>query len=87
MVVHIREAGEGERVVGADRGAQLREVDVGGGVFAFVLGLGVDHQAVGAVGDRLGADPRLGRGRVAVDELPGADLEPAVVQRGDQRSG
>ena len=83
MVVHIREAGEGEREAGADRGAEAADVEVGGGVPAFVLGLGVDHQAVGARFDRARPDPRLGGRLVAVDELPGADLQPGPVQFGN----
>jgi hypothetical protein len=35
-------------------------------------------------GDRFRADPRLGHRRVAVDELPGADFQPAAVQFVDQ---
>ena len=51
---------------------------------AFVLGLGVDHQAVGAVGDRLRAERRLA-GRVgAVHVLPGAHFQPVGVQFRDE---
>ena len=53
MVGDVREGGEPERVGGADLRAQVGDVGLGRRVVAFVLGLGVDHQAVGAVGDRL----------------------------------
>ncbi len=81
VVVDVGEAGEGDREGFADARPQGADVEVGGGVLAFVVALGVDHQAVGALLHRGGADAGLGDGRVAVDELPGADVEPATVQR------
>ena len=48
VVVDVGEAGEADRVVGPDPGAQAAQVGLGRGVPALVVGLGVDHQAVGA---------------------------------------
>jgi hypothetical protein len=87
VVVDVGEAGEGEREGFADGGPQGADVAVGGGVLAFVLALGVDHQAVGALFDRGGADPGLGGGAVAVDVLPGADVEPATMEGLHQAGG
>ncbi len=84
VVADVREGGEPQRVVGPDLGAQVVDVGLRGGVVAFVLGLGVDHQAVGAVGHRLGAEFGLA-GRVgAVDVLPGAHFQAVGVQFGHQ---
>ena len=84
VVGDVGEGGEAQRVVGAHFGAQVGDVGLRGGVVAFVLGLGVDHQAVGAVGHGLGAEFGLA-GRVgAVDVLPGARLQAVGVQFGHQ---
>ena len=64
------------------RGAQLAHVEVGGRVVAFVLGLGVDHEAVGTATFGDGRDLRLADRVVAVDVLPAADLEPGPVEDG-----
>ena len=85
VVVDVGEAGQRERVFGADPGAQGADVAVGRGVLALVVALGVDHQAVGAARDRGGADLGLGDRAVAVDELPGADVDPRLVERFDHR--
>ena len=48
--------GERDRIAGADQAPQPLHVRLRGDVAALVLGLGVDHQAVGAVVDGLGAE-------------------------------
>ena len=66
---------EPDRVRRPDRGPQREHVLLGGGVLALVLRLGVDHEAVGAVGDRVRAQAGLGERVVAVDELPRAGAD------------
>ncbi len=48
VVGDVREGGEAQRVGRPDLRAQVGDVGLRGGVVAFVLGLGVDHEAVGA---------------------------------------
>ena len=84
MVVDIRERRQPEWVGGPDLGAQVGDVGLRGAVAPFVFALGVDHQAVGPVGDRLGAEVRLAGGVRPVDELPRAHFQAVRVQLGDQ---
>ena len=85
VVVDVGEGRERDRVFGADPGPQRAHVAFRRRVLAFVLPLGVDHEAVGAALDGGGRDPGLGDRRVAVDERPGADAEPGGVEAFDQR--
>ena len=80
MVVDVGESGESQRVAGPDLRAQRPDIGLGGAVAPFVLGLGVDHEAVGAVGDRLGAEVGLTDRIGAVDVLPCAHLQAVRVQ-------
>src|SRR4029079_7617155 len=80
----IGEAGERDREVGPDPAAEAPDVGVGGGVAALVGALGIDDQAVGAAPGRGGTDLRLAFRVAAVDELAGADIEPAGVDRADE---
>ena len=84
MIVGVGEAGQSQRVVVADELAQLLHVDVGLPVAALVGGFGVDDDAVGAGVGGLRRHLRLPARVLAVDEGPGADLDPAFVQRADQ---
>ena len=84
VVVDVGKASEREREFGADAGAQGADVAFGRGVASLVLRLGVDHQAIGPAPHRGGADLGLGHRALAVDELPGADVETAGVEGIDQ---
>ncbi len=80
VVGDVGEGRERQRVARADLRAQVGEVGLGRRVVAFVLGLGVDHEAVGAVGDGLCAERRLAARVAPVDVLPRADLDAGGVQ-------
>ena len=84
MVVDVGKAGQRQREAGADAGAERTHVAIGGGVAALVLALGVDRQAVGTAPRSRRTDLRLGQRAFAVDELPGADVDPRPVERFDQ---
>ena len=84
MVVDVGKRRQAERIGGADRGAQRGDVALRGGVAALVVRLGVDDQAVGALGDARRAGGGLAERVLAVDELPRADAQPAGVQRRDE---
>ncbi len=87
MVGDVREGGQREREGGADLGAQVADVGLRRGVAAFVLGLGVDHEAVRAVRDRLGAERGLAGGVRPVDVLPGAHFQAGGMERLDEFGG
>ena len=84
VVADVRERGEPQRVGAADLRPQVGEVGLGGGVAPFVLGLGVDHQAVGAVGHGLRSERCLARRVAPVHVLPGAHFQPCGVQFGHE---
>src|SRR6185436_13120777 len=84
VVVDVGKAGEGKGEAGADAGAQRADVAVGGRVASLVVALGVDREAVDPAPHGRGADLGLGQRPLAVDELPGADVDSAAVERLDQ---
>ena len=81
VVVDVRKARQADWERGADRPAQVVHVRLRLRVPALVLLLGVDHEAVGAGGERLGAHGSLGRGIGAVHVLPGAHVQAARLER------
>lgn len=84
MEIDVREAGERERIGRTRQRAQLLYVALGLDILALVLSFGIDHQAIGAVLDRLIGGPGLADRVVATDELPPAYAQAGAMQGRNQ---
>src|SRR5205823_11912013 len=86
VVVDVRQPRQRDGEARADQLAQARGVALRLPELALVVALGVDHQAVGAVVDGVGADLRLAQRIAPVYVLPGAHAQAVCVQRRDERA-
>ena len=81
VVMHVGEARQAQRKARANASAQRPHVALSGRVAALVVSFGVDHEAVHARPGDPGTDRRLREWAPSVDELPGADAQPASLER------